>query len=103
MKKLLTILAVCFSLTAFAADTCVPKRTPTGKIARSTTQVNKFKKTHACPATGKIQTTCPGYIVDHIVPLCACGKDDPSNMQWQSYKDSKAKDRLELAQCAAIK
>lgn len=82
-------------MTAFAADTCTPKRTPTGRIARSTTQVAHFKKANACPATGKIQKSCPGYVVDHVIALCKCGPDNPTNMQWQTVKESKIKDKTE--------
>ena len=44
-----------------------------------------------------------GYVVDHIVPLCAGGADAPSNMQWQTVEEGKAKDRQEQATCAARK
>ena len=43
----------------------------------------------------------PGYVVDHIVPLCAGGADAPSNMQWQTVEDAKVKDRQERATCSA--
>jgi hypothetical protein len=42
----------------------------------------------------------PGYVVDHVVPLCAGGADAPSNMQWQTVEDAKVKDRQERAQCS---
>lgn len=103
MKKILIALMLCFSVTAMA-QTCVLKRTASGKIARSTVAVNAFKRANACPATGKASTaSCPGYIVDHVVPLCACGVDTPTNMQWQTLAASKAKDKLEDAQCTALK
>jgi hypothetical protein len=41
----------------------------------------------------------PGYVVDHIVPLACGGADAPSNMQWQTVADAKAKDRIERAGC----
>ncbi|SRR6266566_5913681 len=42
----------------------------------------------------------PGYVVDHLVPLCAGGADAPGNMQWQTVQDAKVKDRQERAECA---
>ena len=41
----------------------------------------------------------PGYVVDHIVPLACGGADAPSNMQWQSAVEAKAKDRVERKGC----
>jgi hypothetical protein len=38
---------------------------------------------------------CPGYLVDHIVPLKRGGADEPGNMQWQTVAEAKAKDRIE--------
>jgi hypothetical protein len=37
----------------------------------------------------------PGYVIDHIVPLMCGGADKPSNLQWQTIKEAKAKDRTE--------
>ena len=103
MKKILIALLCALSVSAMA-QTCVLKRDANGKIARSTAAVNAFKRANACPANGKASTaSCPGYIVDHVIPLCACGEDKPSNMQWQTLADSKAKDKLEDKQCAALK
>lgn len=41
----------------------------------------------------------PGYVIDHIVPLACGGADAPSNMQWQTIADAKAKDRIERRGC----
>jgi hypothetical protein len=48
-----------------------------------------------CPSTGKTSGRCPGYVVDHKVALECGGIDAPSNMQWQTVADGKAKDKTE--------
>ncbi len=42
----------------------------------------------------------PGHVVDHVVPLACGGADEPSNMQWQSTEEAKAKDKVERRGCA---
>jgi len=84
-----TLAALC-AVTATGVD---------AKPHRSRAEVNAFKHAHPCPSTGKGSGSCPGYIVDHVQPLCAGGPDRPSNMQWQTVADAKAKDRLERQQC----
>ena len=65
--------------------------------ARDPKQVYAFRKTHACPSTGKFgMGACPGHVVDHIIPLSAFGPDRPDNMQWQTVEEAKKKDRLEF-------
>jgi hypothetical protein len=59
-----------------------------------------FVKSHPCPANGATRGRCPGYVVDHIKPLCAGGSDHPSNMQWQTVADGKLKDREERKMCS---
>jgi hypothetical protein len=66
-----------------------------GKIARDPRQLNAFKKQNPCPATGKTFGSCPGYVVDHIIPLKRGGPDSPSNMQWQTKEAAKEKDKWE--------
>lgn len=71
------------------------KRDKKGKIARSAKAKDEFKKSHPCPSTGKTSGACPGYVIDHISPLKRGGADSPSNMQWQTKADAKAKDKWE--------
>jgi hypothetical protein len=66
-----------------------------GKIARSPQALQQFKKANPCPGTGKTYGSCPGYVVDHVMPLKRGGADLPSNMQWQTKAEAKAKDRWE--------
>jgi hypothetical protein len=42
----------------------------------------------------------PGHVVDHRIPLACGGADAPSNMQWQTTEEAKAKDRIERQGCA---
>lgn len=71
--------------------------------ARDPAQVRAFRATHPCPATGKTAGTCPGWVVDHGVPLCASGADAPWNMHWQTLAESRLKDAQERALCARLK
>jgi hypothetical protein len=34
-------------------------------------------------------------VIDHVKPLKRGGADDPSNMQWQTTAEAKAKDKWE--------
>lgn len=83
--------ALTFQSSAIAA----PPRSAAAKAA--------FQRLYHCPATDKPRGPCPGYVVDHIKPLCAGGADDPLNMQWQTVADAKAKDRIEVRECAAMR
>jgi len=42
----------------------------------------------------------PGHVVDHRIPLACGGADAPSNMQWQTTEEAKAKDKVERQGCA---
>jgi 5-methylcytosine-specific restriction endonuclease McrA len=66
-----------------------------GRIKRSEHAKNEFKHGNPCPSTGKSSGACPGYVVDHVVPLKRGGADKPDNMQWQTVEAAKAKDRVE--------
>ena len=71
------------------------QRDSNGKIKRSKAAKAAFERRSPCPSTGKTSGRCPGYVVDHVNPLECGGADDPSNMQWQTIADGKAKDRTE--------
>src|SRR4051794_40122570 len=69
---------------------------------RHSAQRAAFIKMHPCPATEHSRGKCPGYVVDHVKPLCAGGSDHPSNMQWQPIAAAKAKDREEKVLCRRL-
>lgn len=66
-----------------------------GKIKRSGATKDAFKRQRPCPSTGRPSGSCPSYVIDHVKPLECGGADDPSNMQWQTVADGKAKDKTE--------
>jgi hypothetical protein len=40
-----------------------------------------------------------GYVVDHKIALACGGADAPTNMQWQTIAEGKAKDKTERMGC----
>jgi hypothetical protein len=86
-------LIVCLVLLLMAGGAAEAKTQRSAAVAR------EFQRLHPCPATGSLRGACPGYVRDHVVPLCAGGADAVGNMQWQTVKDGKAKDRVERRMC----
>jgi hypothetical protein len=71
------------------------------KQKRSQEAKDNFKYSYPCPSNGNNHGACPGYVIDHIIPLDCNGADAPSNMQWQNISDGKAKDKWERKGCSA--
>lgn len=59
-----------------------PLRNADGTIKRSSTVLTAFKKLHPCPVTGKSSGACPGWAINHIVPLANGGCDAVVNLMW---------------------
>lgn len=57
-------------------------RKDSGVTLRSAQVTTAFKKQWACPATNSHVGACPGWAIDHIIPLACGGKDAVWNMQW---------------------
>lgn len=74
------------------ARTTAP-RDDRGRIQRSAAARHAFARQTGYPH-GR-----PGYVIDHVVPLACGGADAPSNMQWQTTAEGKAKDRTERVGC----
>jgi hypothetical protein len=78
------------------SDYCAScERDSRGRIVRSEPARSTFQRLNPCPATGQTTGRCPGYVIDHVVPLKRGAPDAPSNMQWQTKAEAKAKDRVE--------
>ena len=100
MKWLL--LFVSFSAFAFEDPRFCgePKRDSSGKIERSMTVLREFQKLHPCPSTGLEKGKCPGWAIDHVIPLACGGCDTINNLQWmknsiKSCAGTECKDRWE--------
>ena len=86
MKTLLIIL-ILISLPAEAELVDIrfcgaPLRDSHNHIIRYTTVLNHFKKLWPCPSTGLTSGPCPGWAIDHVIPLSCGGCDDIINLQW---------------------
>lgn len=92
---LLVLLAGCWE--AQAKEPCL---TPTPRDPKA---ISAFRRANPCPATGLTTGPCKDWRVDHKYPLCACGTNDQSNLQWEPLAHSKTKDRLEIEVCALQK
>lgn len=97
MLALLVGLASCAAVEP-AAD-LEPGARP-AKVSRNRAVVRAFRSMNPCPTTGRSRGACPGWVVDHVTPLCAGGPDSVSNMQWQMLSASRAKDAEERRLCA---
>lgn len=76
-----------------ARERGVVVRDAEGRIIRSEAAKRRFTMMSGYP-NGR-----PGYVVDHVKPLACGGADDPSNMQWETVEDAKAKDKVEREGC----
>lgn len=78
----------------------VVDRTATGATLRDPKVIAAFKNRWACPSTGHHTGACPGWAIDHIVPLDCGGVDAVVNMQWlpdqiKSQRGEFSKDHFE--------
>lgn len=79
------LMAIASAVSAQVADPRVcgaPLRDADGSIARSSTAKAEFRRLHACPSTHRTTGACPGWEVDHVIPLACGGCDAVGNMQW---------------------
>ena len=77
-----------------------PKRDKQGRIVRRADVLDAFARLHPCPSTGERKRSCPGWAIDHVLPLSVGGCDAVPNLQWlpnelKSCAGTKCKDRWE--------
>lgn len=53
-----------------------------GSISRRADVLAAFKRIHPCPSTGAAIGACPGWNIDHVIPLANAGCDAVANLQW---------------------
>ncbi len=82
---------------------CALSTGASAEYARSKKVLREFVKLRACPATGLHRLPCPGWHMDHIIPLCAGGADSAENLQWLTREDHKAKTRIDVRECRRLK
>lgn len=73
--------------------------TTQARIKRSHAALQQFAQQQACPGTGLHRLPCPGYQIDHKIPLKCHGPDVPANMQWLTTEAHKEKSRREIRHC----
>lgn len=66
---------------------------------RSKRAIAEFKREQPCPANGARYGPCPGWQIDHIIPLKCDGPDHKSNMQWLTVREHKQKTKREARLC----
>lgn len=58
------------------------KRDMDGSISRRTDVLRAFRILYPCPSTGHAKGACPGWNIDHPLPLLHGGCDAVYNLQW---------------------
>lgn len=108
MRTILVILLCALSVGAAAAPSALdetrycgePRRTAAGHILRRADVLVEFRRLYACPATARHTGPCPGWAIDHVIPLAVGGCDAVRNLQWlpgalKSCAGTVCKDRWE--------
>ena len=59
-----------------------PKRNLSGEIIRRAAVRDAFQRIHPCPSNGNREGPCPGWRMNHTVPLKCNGCDSVGNLSW---------------------
>lgn len=95
---LFLILASCAPAYAGNMDetrycTVTPGRDADGSISRRADVLRAYRDLYPCPSTGKTRGACPGWNLDHTVPLACGGCDSVANLTWMP---------VEIKRCAGL-
>jgi hypothetical protein len=89
MKFILALLLVLTSSSFASTPTVVdprycgtPVRDASGTIVRSSKVLRDFQTVHPCPSTGLQKGACPGWQMNHVIPLACGGCDVIWNLDW---------------------
>ncbi len=66
-----------------------------GRIKRSKAAIMAFRRQWPCPATGKKTGACPGWALNHSVPLDCGGCDVSQNLEWMRNDVKRVHDTYE--------
>jgi hypothetical protein len=89
------------NLTRVAALSLLLAALPATPAPRSPSVRAEFQRLNPCPATGQPRGACPGWEVDHVVPICLGGPsvDIVSNLQWLPVGAHRNKTRSDIRLC----
>lgn len=93
MKPLKIVLLISLTISGYAG----------AEALHLTSSRNAFVKDHPCPGNNQVTLECKGYHIDYVIPLCAGGPDQPSNMQWMKLHEAKLKLRHDRKKCRGVK
>lgn len=109
MKRITKVLLICLGLVVGVAPglalfsplddircCTAPVRDADGSIHRSEAVRAAFKRLYPCPSTLQRSGPCPGWILDHPLPLACGGVDAVYNLQWMPEDMWRAKSKWEL-------
>lgn len=101
ISRAMTLATVLLALCGSARATCEDGHCR--NYPRDPAVTRSFTRTVPCPATGEVGHRCPGFIRDHLIPLCAGGVDAASNIWWEDAARAAEKDQHELQLCHRLR
>ena len=81
------------------ASACVAATMSASVVAAPHLAEIEFQRLNPCPSNHARQGACPGYAIEHVVPLCLGGPDVAYNMRWQRSPQGKPADPAATRDC----